>query len=198
MAAAKKKYEPDPIREAKAAAALRESLAATAGGDGELLVDMIEGETSLFETIDALLVSIHADTGIVSGISGMQEALESRKTRFQSRIERARALIEQALMIAEIDAPVERAGGTLTLAKRAPSLVVTDEAEIPSGYWKAGKPTLDKTALTADLREAAKARAAALEIEDAAARAAALALLTDPVPGATLSNAAPSLTIRVK
>lgn len=198
MAAAKKKYEPDPIREARAAAALRASLAASADGDGELLVDMIEGETDLFETIDALLVGIHADTGIVSGISSMQDALESRKTRFQSRIERARALIEQALSIAEIDAPVERAGGTLSLAKRAPSLVVVEEADIPADYWKAGKPTLDKTTLTAALREAAKAREEALKIEAEDQRAAALAALPAPIPGVTLSNAAPSLSIRVK
>ncbi len=198
MAAKKKVYEPDPIREAKAAAALRESLLATVGDDGELLVDMIEGETSLFETIDELLVGIAADEGAAQGVAAMIATLDSRKARFEGRVSRARALIEQALMIAEVDAPIIRPGGTLSLSTRAPSLVVTDEAEIPSAYWKAGKPTLDRPALTGALREAAKAREAALEIADEEERTAALAALSAPIPGATLSNAAPSLTIRVK
>jgi hypothetical protein len=187
----------DPIREAQAAKSLRESIAAL-DADDALLLDTIEGETNLFETIDAVLARMAHDQAHVKGCEAVIEDLGARKTRFEHRIKSDRALIEQALLIAEIDTKVERPAGTLSLAKRAPVLVVETEAEIPVQYWKAGAPTLDKKTLT----EALRARRAALDalaaIDDPEAKAAAIAALPPEIPGATLSNAAPSLTIRTK
>lgn len=185
----------DPIREAQAAKALRESIAAL-DADDALLLDTIEGETSLFETIDAVLARMAQDQALVRGCESVIGDLEARKARFEHRIKSDRALIEQALMIAEIDTKLERPAGTLSLAKRAPVLVVETEAEIPAQFWKTGAPTLDKKALTEALRERRKALDALPE--DPEARAVALAALPPEIPGATLSNAAPSLTIRTK
>lgn len=185
----------NPIKEAAAAKSLRESLA-DLDGDDALLLDMIEGETNLLETIDAILDRMAGDEALVVGCEQVIDNLKARKARFETRIKSDRALIEQALMIAEIDTKVERPAGTLTLAKRPPVLVIETESDIPAHYWKAADPVLDKKAIT----DALKARRKALDSlpDDPDARAAALAALPPEIPGVTLSNAAPSLSIRVK
>lgn len=160
-------------REAEAAKSLRESLAKLAEGDEELMLDMIEGETSLVECIDALLLRGAADRSLVVGIEAVSSDLQTRKARVEKRIAFDRALIEQAMVIAEIP-KLERPAATLSLANRQASLRVENEADIPAEFWIAGAPKLDRKALSAALKEG---------------RA---------VTGAALSNAAPSLTVRVK
>lgn len=160
-------------REARAAASLRESLAQLAQGDEDLMLDMIEGETSLIECIDALLARNAADRALIEGTERVISDLQSRADRVDRRIKFDRTLIEQAMMTAEIT-KIERPVATLSLTNRAPSLRVDSESEIPAEFWSAGAPKLDRKALTAALKEGR------------------------PVPGAALSNAAPSLTVRTK
>lgn len=185
----------DPIRAAQAAKSLVDSIRAL-DPDDALIIDTIEGETNLFETIDAVMARMANDDALVRGCDAVISDLETRRERFKARIKSDRALIEQALMIAEIDTKVERPAGTLSLTKRAPVLVVETEADIPAQYWKAGPPSLDKKALTDALRERRKAIDDLPD--DPGERAATIAALPPEIPGATLSNAAPSLTIRVK
>lgn len=137
------------------------------------MLDMIEGETSLVECIDALLSRMAADRALVEGTDKVISDLEARKDRVKRRIDFDRALIEQAMMTAEI-AKLERPAATLSLANRAAALRVDSEADIPAEFWTAGAPKLDRKGLTDALKSGR------------------------PVPGAALSNAAPSLTVRVK
>lgn len=160
-------------REAEAAASLRASLAQLAEGDEDLMLDMIEGETSLVECIDALLVRMASDRALVEGTAKVVADLEDRARRVEKRIAFDRALIEQAMATAEIT-KLERPVATLSLANRPPSLRVDSEADIPAEFWTAGAPKLDRKALSAALKDGR------------------------PIPGAALSNAAPSLTIRNK
>lgn len=197
-AQAKPKDWIDPVKEAEAVKALRESLKTMLGGeepDEQLFADSIEGETSLFELIDQLLHRRAVNLALADGVDRLANDLDARRTRFLQRAEADKALIEQAMMIAELK-KVERPGATLSLAARAPKLVVESEPDIPAQWWKQGEPTLDKKGLT----DALKARASALEglPEDPEARAAAIAALPPEIPGVCLSNAAPSLTVRVK
>lgn len=183
----------DPVKEAKAVAAIRASLAAVGqADDAQLLLDTVEGETSLLEVIDALLLRRHENLSLAEGLKTGIEALEARKARFLLNAERDKTLVEQALSVAELDT-LMRPAGTLSMAKRAASVVITEESEIPGAYWKTPAPVLDKKALG----EAVKAHHAALAITDEQLRKAALAE-APAVPGATLNNAAPSLTIRVR
>lgn len=169
----KPKNRLDPLKEAQAVAALRESLRQMGEGEDEaLLADSIEGETSLLEAIDKLLLAIAEDAGLEAGARAAAAKLEDRAERFAKRAESARAVIEQALMIAELD-KLERPAATLSLVRRAAKVEITEEADIPAEFWKAGDPKLDKKALGAALKDG---------------RA---------VPGACLSNSPPSLTIRV-
>lgn len=162
----------DPIKEAKAVQALRESVLAVDAGDEDLLLDSIEGETGLFEAIDRLLLEIAHSHGMEAGTLKAADELNNRAERYHKRAQTARALIEQAMMIAELD-KLERPAGTLSLVRRPAKVEITEEAEIPGEFWKPGEPKLDKKALGQALKDG---------------RA---------VPGAALSNQAPSLTIRV-
>lgn len=182
----------DPTKEAKAVAAILAAHEIDAGEDAELVADVIEGETSLLEAVDVVLDRIANAEVMLEGLAVVVARLSARKTRYEQRIKTDRTLLEQALTIAELP-KLERPAATLSISTRAPSLIVTEESDIPAKYWKAGDPTLDKKALTADLKD----RARALESlpEDEAQRAALVASLPE-IPGAALSNGAPSLTIR--
>ena len=165
----------DIQRQALAAKNLRESIAQLMenGDDEELAVDMIEGETSLLECIDALLEANTQDAVIVAGVERVASDLSARKSRVAGRIQMRRALIEQAMLTAEIK-KLERPAATLSLANRPASLIVADESAIPSRFWIAADPKLDRKALSAALKEG------------------------EAVTGAALSNAAPTLSVRVK
>jgi hypothetical protein len=172
MAEATTKSYLDPIKEAKAVASLRESLRQLGhDGDEDLLLDSIEGETSLLEVLDKLLVGIVADEGLAAGAHVAATEMEHRAERFERRAAAARTVMEQAMLIAELE-KLERPAATLSIVRRAPKAEITEEADIPAEFWKAGDPKLDRKALLAALKEG---------------RA---------VPGAALSNSAPSLTIR--
>lgn len=162
----------DPIKEAKAVASLRDSLSAL-DGDDELLIDTIEGETNLFETVDALLQRMADNRAYVLGLDHIAADIRERQARFEKRVDADRALIEQAMMVAEID-KIERPTATLSLSRRAPKVEIAEEADIPAEFWKAAEPKLDKKAVLDALK---------------GGRA---------VPGASLSNQAPSLTVRTK
>lgn len=184
----------DPVREAQAVTAIRAGLASLGEAeDAELLTDTIEGQTQLFEVIDVVLERMLSAEVMIEGIEAIESKLGARKTRYEQRLKSDRALLEQAMTIADL-AKIERATATLTLSARAPSLSVTEESEIPAQFWKPGNPTLDRKSLAAALKEREKVLASLPE--DADARAEALAALPPEIPGATLSNGAPSITIR--
>ena len=162
----------DPIKEAMASKALRESMGVIAGEDADLMVDMVEGETNLMEAIDGLLARSLDDRAHIKGLNSVIADLEARKRRFERRIDTSRALIEQALMIAEIEEKIERPIATIFLTRRQPTTIIETEAEIPSKFWITGDPKLDKKAISAALKSG------------------------EIVSGAVLSNQAPTLTVR--
>jgi hypothetical protein len=162
----------DPIKEGEAVRSLRGALLGMdPGEDVQLLLDMIEGETSFCEALDKLLLAIAEDQALEGGALQAAEALTARAERFARRAETARALIEQAMLVADLP-KLERPTATLSLVRRPPKLDVAEEADIPAEFWKLGDPKLDKKALLAALKDGRT------------------------VPGACLSNCPPSLTIR--
>lgn len=162
----------DPIKEAAAAKSMRESLQALGENDADLLADMVEGETSFMEAVDTILARIEEDQALVVGTEKSISDLEARKARFVKRIETSRAVLEQAIMIAEIDTKIERPTATVFLTRRPAKLELVAEDEIPARFWKAADPKLDKKAVIDALKAG------------------------EAVPGATLNNQSPSLTIR--
>ena len=165
-------------RQTEAAKSLMASLREQgADDDAELVADTIEGETSLLEAIDAALAQIDECDVQIIGLDAKIEAFEGRKKTIGVRADRLRALIEQAMLATDQD-KLKLPTATLSLTKRAPGLVVVNEADIPVKFWieqERPAPKLDKKALTAALRE-----------ENAS------------IPGATLDNGSFALAVRRK
>lgn len=121
--------------------------------DAELVADSIEGETNLKEAVAWALDQIDEGDVLVIGLKAKEGAFAERRHRIEERNERLRALIEQALVLAEGEAlrlPV----ATLSLTKVKPAPVIDDEAAIPSEFFTPvpqPAPKLDKDALRAAL-----------------------------------------------
>lgn len=161
----------DLTKERRAAEALRDTLSKMPEVDESTLRDTIEGETGLHEAI-AEVVALLTDTeNSIFGLTGHVTAMQIRLARYKQRADFLRAAIEQAMVVGEVSR-LELPTCTLSLGRRAPGLVITDEAMIPAEFWKAQDPALDKAAL----KEALKDKKA--------------------IPGATLGNGSVSLTIR--
>lgn len=146
-----------------------------ADDDADLVSDSIEGETGLVEAIDAALAEIDECEILITGLKAKETSFEGRRKQIENRAERIRAAIEQAMLITE-QFSMKLPSATLSLAKRAPALVILNEADIPADYWveqERPAPNLDKKALAA-------------------------AVLAGNVPGASLDNGSLSLTVRRK
>jgi hypothetical protein len=169
-------YAADRIsREIEAAKALKASLGVDAE-DAELLADMVEGETSLFELLTRVLDAIEREDELINGIAAREAQLKERKERIRYRQAGLKAKVEQAILI--FGEKVELPEATLYLSKRGPKLLITDEAAIPSQFWKRGDPTLDKAGLLAHLKK--------LQPGD------------EPLPGCELEPSPDTLNIRKK
>ena len=160
-------------RQISAAVALKHSLREALGDDDETMRDMIEGETSLHEMIERVVMSMDEDEMLVTGISSRIDELTQRKKRIEDRIGSKRAMVEQAMLIGEIDR-LERPSFTLSIRKVPPKAEITDESLIPSVYWETQPPKLNKRELLSALKD------------------------KQDIPGATLSNGGVALQIRTK
>ncbi len=155
-------------READAAKSL---LAAIASDDEALNQDMVEGETSLIESLQVALAEIDECDVMVAGLKAKEAEFASRRARAERRIETLRSAIEQAMVFCDM-ATIKTTTATLTVRRTPPKLLIADEAKIPTQFWRPGEPKLDKAAVKALLD------------------------LGEPVEGATLTNGGISLQIR--
>lgn len=158
-------------KEFEAAKLLKADLADLVRDDPEFLTSVIEGETSLLETIDALVMDIKTDEALVRGIGGAIADLKTRKDKIESRADMKRTLIAKAMELAEIKKR-EAPAGTVSLKQCPPKVIITDESSIPPSFWKKPAPVLDKFAVGMILR------------------------LGQDVPGASLGNGSVTIAIR--
>lgn len=237
MAPSKKAAAPvvsrDLERDIGAAKVLKAHLVELLGekaADALTLRDAIEGETSLFETINAVVAQVAEDEAAADSLKRLMSTYDSRRARLERRAELLRTTIMNALDTTgdsnlKLDAPmiaaavVERAiaqlangkldatVATITAKAVAPKLVVTDEAAIPTMYWKPQDPSLDRAALTSQLKSnrdtlAQKLaeldqRRETMEPADYADAREKLLAAFPPVPGAELSNGGVTVQIRL-
>jgi hypothetical protein len=145
-----------------------------AGDDAELVADAIEGETSLLEAISIGLDELDECEVLITGLDAKITSFDARRKMQKDRADRIRALIEQALVVADLPS-LKLPTATLSLTRRAAAVVITNEADIPARFWveqDRPAPKLDKRAL-----------ADALKNEPA-------------IPGAELDNGSVSLSVR--
>lgn len=159
-------------RETEAAKALRANLKDIIGEDEDLAADTVEGQTSIHEAIQAAVALVAQDETHAKAISDHIQALEARKHRLTQRAKVTRTAIAAAMDQAgkkKLETPL----GTVSVRAVPPSVQITEEAEIPTEFWKASDPRLDKKALASALKE------------------------KRAIPGATLSNGGQTISIKV-
>ena len=157
-------------REIEAAKLIAEQVRSLSGDDPDFIRDAIEGETNLMEIMSSLVTNDREDHALVGALEDLISRYQERKRRIEGRIETRRALIGTGLEVAERP-KLETPAGTVSLAKVAPKVIVQDEALIPSEFWKAADPKLDRKALASALKDKRE------------------------IPGATLSNG--SVTVKI-
>jgi len=114
--------------------------------DAEMIETAIEGETNLKEAISAAVDRISECKAHALALESREKDLSDRRQRFLDQAERIRASILVAMGQAELR-KLELPQATLSVRGLAPKVVVTDEALIPSKFWKAQDPKLDKKAI---------------------------------------------------
>jgi hypothetical protein len=141
--------------------------------DEQTLADTVEGLTDLHEIVMAIIRSAPADeamaTGLKCRIADMQERLDRLQDRASKRRQIARDVMVE-LNLKKLKAP----DFTASVREGTPSLVVLSEEAVPSIYWQPAEPRLKRQELSHELKQGAE------------------------IPGVTLSNPEPILTVRVR
>lgn len=131
---------------------LLQMLGSDADEDERLLVDALEGETDVFETIRKLLDGIEQDESDMAGLKVQMDARKARSERCDMRINTRRAAIVMLMKAAHLKtAPLIEA--TISLGETKARLVVNDVGGVPRGYQREKlEPDMDaiKSAFTVD------------------------------------------------
>lgn len=159
--------------EGEAARALLANIRDVIGDDDEMAMTAIEGETGLKECISEAVDRISELNSHCEALDLRIKDLSERRSRFDVQAERIKTAVFAAMGQAEIR-KLELPQATLSVRAVPPKAEIVDEALVPSKFWKAKDPVLDKKAVL----EALKAK--------------------EDVPGASLSNGGETLSIRSK
>lgn len=157
-------------KEIESAKLLAANMADIIGDDMDLLSDMIEGETGLFEIIDRAIKRVGELEAIAASIDEYSGKLASRKSRLKKQSDTLRSAVITAMSVAGKDS-MELPSATISVKATPRKLVIIDEALIPAEYWKPSDPKLDRKALLAAVKD-------------------------DKVPGAERDNGGETLSIR--
>lgn len=141
--------------------------------DEQTLADTLEGATDLHEIVSAVVRSALIDEALAEGLKSHIETMQGRLRRLSERADARRQIARDAMIevdLKKITAP----DFTITVRPGTTALVVTEESSIPEPYWLPRDPRLDRMGLLNDLKRGVV------------------------VEGATLSNPAPVLSVRVR
>jgi hypothetical protein len=141
--------------------------------DEQTLADTVEGLTDLHEIVAAVIRSALADEALAAGLKGRIAEMEDRLNRLQDRASKRRAIVKDVMIELELK-KLNAPDFTASIREGTPSLMVIDEAAVPSIYWEPRDPRLKRQELAAELKHGAE------------------------VPGVTLSNPEPVLSVRTR
>lgn len=166
---------PDPLlRELAHHQYLREKLAAEfPDADEETLHDTVEGMTDLAEMLAAVVRSQLDDLALVSALRVRAADMQQRLLRIEQRTSKKKELLTSVMERAGLKRLTEP-DFTVSLRQTQPPLILVDENEIPSEFWKPQPPKLDRQGLISALR------------------------LGQDISGATLGNGGLTISVRTK
>ncbi len=153
---------------------LREKLAAEfPDADEETLRDTVDGMTDLTEMLAAVVRSQLDDLALVSALRARATDMQQRLLRIEQRASKKKKLLTSVMERAGLKRLTEP-DFTVSLRQTQPPLVLVDENEIPSAFWKPQPPKLDRQGLISALK------------------------LGQDIPGATLGNGGLIISVRTK
>ena len=153
---------------------LREQLAEKfPNEDEETLADTLEGMTDLTDMLTKIIRSSLDDKALVTALKQREADMKERRERFETRAQKKRDLVWSTMERAEIK-KIAAPDFTANLRASQPNMVVVMESEIPKHYWISQDPKLDRK----KMRDALK--------------------IGNEIPGVTLTNAPPTLSVRTK
>jgi hypothetical protein len=157
--------------EGEAAAALLANIRDVVGNDEDAVQDAIEGETNFKELASEAVERIALLNVYMKSLDDGIAKLAARRDRFENQAALIKTALSAAMTTAEIDR-LELPNATLSVKALPAKAVITDEALIPSKFWKPSDPKLDRKAVLDALKAG------------------------DAVSGAALSNGGTTLQIR--
>jgi hypothetical protein len=129
--------------------------------DERTLADTVEGLTDLHEILEAVIRGALADEALATGLKGRIAEMEGRLGRLQERASKRRQIAKDVMI--ELDLKKLQAPDfTASIRPGMASLVVIDEAAVPSIYWEPRDPRLNRQGLLADLKQGAEITGVAL------------------------------------
>lgn len=128
--------------------------------DEDLRLDMLHGTTNFVETVDAILRQVQDVEALAGAADTAIKDIKKRKDRFDRRSEFGRELIKQLMEAADIR-KIELATGTVSVINKSPSVVIVDEASLPSDFLRV-KMEPNKTAIKEALNSGVTVAGAAM------------------------------------
>jgi Siphovirus Gp157 len=141
--------------------------------DQRTLADTIEGLTDLHEIVAAIIRSALSDETLATGLKCRIADMQGRLDRLENRASKRRQIAKDIMVeldLKKITAP----DFTVSIRPGMPTLLVLDEAAVPSIYWQPSAPRLNRQGLLSELKDGAE------------------------IKGVTLSNPEPVLSVRTK
>ena len=141
--------------------------------DERTLADTVEGLTDLYEIVAAIVRSALTDEALATGLKGRIAEMQDRLDRLQDRASKRRHIAKDVMTeldIKKITAP----DFSVSIRPGMPALLVLDELAVPSIYWQASAPRLNRQGLLSELKDGAD------------------------ITGVTLSNPEPVLSVRTR
>ena len=129
--------------------------------DEQTLADTVEGLTDLHEIVAAIVRAALAEEALATGLKSRIAEMQERLDRLQDRACKRRQIAKDVMVeldLKKITAP----DFTISIRPGMPSLLVLDEAAVPSIYWQPSAPRLNRQGLLSELKEGADIKGVAL------------------------------------